>query len=424
MVNLPQRPPRGAVVEPPRTLLEWIATAALVLTQVRWHSPVVPGVPVAVLGMGAVACVGGARAGMSIPPLPTAVLIVSGSAAVWGATSPTAALQWFLLLVAGFAFAQLLPAGSTARVVPSAVLLGGVLSSLAVLWQSSGGTSITGEPVSQTYNGLTEYYLQAAYFSALGLVAAVFGVVQSGSRRVTAGMGAAAAVCGLAVLAGGSRNAVLISVVGSVAAIRVLRHQRRGRRSSLVLVAGAIATAVIALRLGFSDVVLDRLSESSAGAYSHGDLRRRWLQALAWDVVSAHPLGLGWDAFPTFSTHAFGEAIRSTHSLYLSLPLDLGWAGAGAFLYLLCRPALGRTDRDPALPLYRGLVLAMAAHGLSDSIHVFPPAILFHAAFTAMGWEAVRRSRAAARDRRGPLPAQVTGASMPSVGEPRLERSG
>jgi hypothetical protein len=140
------------------------------------------------------------------------------------------------------------------------------------------------------------------------------------------------------------------------------------------------------------DPLLQRIN-ASAEYRLRDEARRSSFQDLAAHLLTHHPFGSGWNGFSVASSEAFGVPTRSTHSLFLSIPLDAGWIGAVGFLLLallvLARrlPARNCAQGTSEAALLVGLLVAFLAHGINDSIHVALPAVFVHLVVLYLGAE-------------------------------------
>lgn len=106
------------------------------------------------------------------------------------------------------------------------------------------------------------------------------------------------------------------------------RNTQRLKLAGLVLLAGALATLVIAAALQ-SDSVAQLLADRAtlSQPYDQGSEGRFGGQAKAIDLLIGHPLGIGAQIFGSYYHH------EEAHNVYLSMLLNAGWIGG--FLYLI-----------------------------------------------------------------------------------------
>jgi hypothetical protein len=314
----------------------------------------------------------------AVADVSVAFLIVGVVLAAVVAEDPSRAIPWAVL--AAISTLGLLAAFSSealARdVLPRAILFAGLVNAGAVVLQRSGHYWISGPPSLNGLNGVTEYYLQAAYFSALGAIVATGRLVGRATYR-----GAPAFVDALALalttygaLAGGSRGAAAM-LIGGASVVVVLSFATR----SLNLPGSGLLLAAVVSILVFTqaaNTIVARLHAHASYREQLDSANRHAYQSLAEQIAQSHPLGIGWNGFSHFTGLATGHAVRSTHSLFLSVPLDMGWLGAIGFLalYLIATRRqwvqLRSTARDGTEVVALGLLVAMAIHGVSDTIQV------------------------------------------------------
>ena len=234
-----------------------------------------------------------------------------------------------------------------------------------------------------TASGLTWYYLQAAHFAAMGLIASTFIAVSRDQNRPTRLYGSLSGlVCLFAIWTQGSRFYAVASVVSVVA---VCIWVRGIRFAALTAALGAGLFLLWTSRLSNLRSVTRLLSDGFTSSDSFGEYRRGVIQSLAWDIVGSHPLGVGWGGFTAFTSGTLFEQISSSHNMYSGILLDFGWL-AGPIIIVSFTVAAFHTLRVKAMvskPISL-MWLLLIVSGFLDTMLIYPPEFLFLAFLFAL----------------------------------------
>ena len=166
-------------------------------------------------------------------------------------------------------------------------------------------------------------------------------------RRLAAPcLGAALVGVGL-MLDVGSRGPVLSLVFVLVLLAAATRFSDwRWRLASVVLVSAAVAGFLSYVTSSRSDAVR-RIGGFISGDYT--DTSRTYLYGISTDLISHHPLGIGWGGFarlPSVAPFVNSQGSAYPHNLFLEVGVEGGWLamGAVAAYCVVCLRKLRRTS--------------------------------------------------------------------------------
>ncbi len=161
----------------------------------------------------------------------------------------------------------------------------------------------------------------------------------------------------------------LILALATYMALAFLTAECNGRRQKiavLALLGASMIASVVALAIQVEKVaglVGERASVSQS--YDVGPEGRFGGQEKATGLILEHPLGIGAGEFALSYHH------EEPHNVYLSMPLNAGWVGAGLYiaaivftLMLGLHQAFKRTPWQPLVLIAFSVFLANAAEGL------------------------------------------------------------
>ncbi len=269
--------------------------------------------------------------------------------------------------------------GTVRKLVPSALLLGGmIVAAYALVRYPSATGVIEAEGVRRArslYGSPNNLALMMERLAPLALAGALW----SDARRHRLLCGAAAALLLLALLLTFSRGALLIGLPLSLLVLGWLR----GGRWRAIAVVGAVLGVIVAISLLGTQRLASLLDLTEGTAFLRLQLWRS-----AAEMIADHPwLGVGPDGF----LYYYGDYIRPgaeverwlshPHNLALAAWSRLGLPGLVAMLTLLAGGlalAFHRVDQRPAMAI--GLAAALAAalgHGLVDSFFFVPELALW-----------------------------------------------
>ncbi|CAB4786257.1 unannotated protein [freshwater metagenome] len=378
-----------------------LMSLAVALSMTRYAVLAISGLPLIVIALASVcvmAILGSAP--LHIGPC-TYVLVLCAVLSATQALSPQRAFQWLILLIVTLASVSLMSPRLLKAVIVWGSLAGGLANaSLIVLeWLNLKPGALDFDPL-LVHEGLSEYYLQSAYYSAIACGVSLWLSYQSKTTARRAALVVAAAVSFSAVLIANSRGAVLFLAVFGATVLTMLTNYRKSssQRTRRLLPLAAAVVMVCGIWLGWFSDLEQRLGESTASSLSFSDSRRVAIQRYALSIAADHPLGIGWNGFSTLTSSHFGASIRSAHSLFLGLALDLGVFGGAIFISLLVVPltllVIEKERRtDPFSVLFIGIILGVLINGLVDTIQVAPAGMVMHIVLMPIGWSYVTRRR-------------------------------
>lgn len=375
----------------------WLLTSAIVLACTRAQIAAlgvdVPAVLLVLLAL-AFCCIGAQLPRVGGTKVAGALILCGTLMAAVAAADPMSARAWAVLVIAAvLLLPRMLQVPAYRRSAWIGLVAATVLNAAAVVGQSFGVSAFVRAAPDAKLHGLNDYYLQSAYYAALGAIVLFLALVGKFSViRSVRGLWTCVGlvVCVYAVLLSGSRGAALMAASGAAAGCLVLLRggAMRGGRAGIVAVLGA----GLLLTTHALDPLLERMNASPEYRL-RDEARRSSFQDLAAHVVAHHPFGSGWNGFSVASSETFGVPTRSTHSLFLSIPLDAGWIGALGFallaaLVLVRRlPVQSSAQGTSEAAVLVGLLIAFLAHGVNDSIHVALPAVFLHLVVLYLGAE-------------------------------------
>lgn len=234
-----------------------------------------------------------------------------------------------------------------------------------------------------TFSGLTWYYLQANHFVTISTL------MWGGARLMPWPIKPSLFIqflfitLGVAdILISGSRFYSVAVLVGLLSIGLVSLGSRRN--AILALLISFLLAGFLQYASAFYS--LNRLTLfAETGASTYSDYRRLAIQELSWNLVASNPLGIGWGNFVIHTISEIHESIASTHNLYSEIALDFGIVGLLFFLAVVSLSLLRLIRiRDSASFVVAVLLLTILLAGLVDSVYVFPPTIIFHAAVFGM----------------------------------------
>ena len=220
---------------------------------------------------------------------------------------------------------------------------------------------------------LFEYYLQDAFYCALAGVLFFSSAIWVTGRLRRFLFFFAGSLCGVALLLLSSRGAILAFGAGLLFSLIALSRKGLVTRAISSVSFVLVSLVVLMLFTPAGNQVVQRF-QFYGDKEAFNQVRRANFQTLAISTASQNPLGLGWNGFSAITSNSLSEAVRSTHNMYLSLCLDIGWVGAIAYLaiiFIILKRAL-----NPLAPLGNILVasvlVAYLSEGLNDSPFVLP----------------------------------------------------
>jgi len=286
------------------------------------------------------------------------------------------------------------------------LVLGGGISVLLLV---SGGEFAFGR---QSLFGLNPIGIArvAALFLALGIP--LLFIRFTGDKVTRAFLFVGAPLALLATVETGSRGPLLSATV-SIAVIFLIVLARRGiGPGTLVMVAGACATAFVILSF-FADVGLDRITQGSdSGRYN--------LYELAFRIFLEHPNGVGWGNFAQFAPgySPVDGYILYPHNLFLELAVEGGLAAVvgglaliGIAILRLIRIGL-RSDNPWPLIVLAFLLYAVVNAQVSSDI------VGNRMLWLALGLALLRFPEASSPELRGALVSSRTGRPTGKTGRP------
>ncbi len=220
---------------------------------------------------------------------------------------------------------------------------------------------------------LFEYYLQDAFFCSLAAIICFSAAAWNKTGRERAWLISGGVLCLAAMIVLASRGALLGFVAGLAFTLIILAKRGRGARAYVSWIFGISGLLSVFLMTPAGNQVLSRVQATDSSEIVNS-LRRFAFQNLAYATALENPLGLGWNGFASITSSALSEPVRSAHSMYLSLILDLGLLGAIAYLTLIFS-VLKRSlsGNMPPKSIFLGsLMVAYLAVGFNDSPHVLP----------------------------------------------------
>ena len=220
---------------------------------------------------------------------------------------------------------------------------------------------------------LFEYYLQDAFVCALSGIAFFFFAAIAKSKQKQFGLFFMGLACVSALVILASRGALVSFLAGT--AFTLIMLARRGQISrTIIFWASTIYGALALFLLTPAGNQLIQRFQAVSNSEVYNQVRRANFQQLALAFLVDHPLGLGWNAFSAITANAYSEAVRSTHSMYFSLGLDLGWVGAISYLVMLLimiKKSFGN-QISLEIAVLGSIAIAYLVEGLNDSPHVLP----------------------------------------------------
>jgi len=220
---------------------------------------------------------------------------------------------------------------------------------------------------------LFEYYLQDAFYCALAGILFLSSATLELQRRRRNLLIISGALCAGAMILLASRGAILAFAAGLIFGFIALLRKGLVTKSISYVAIVLVGLVLVFLFTPAGNQVVQRF-QVYGDAEALNQVRRANFQTLALSTVSQNPFGLGWNGFSTITSNSLTEAVRSTHNMYLSLCLDIGWIGALSYLLIiLVILKHGLSTRAPnSNILVASLLVAYLIEGLNDSPHVLP----------------------------------------------------
>ncbi len=185
----------------------------------------------------------------------------------------------------------------------------------------------------------------------------------------------------------GPRGGFLATAAGSVALLLALNHRQRigSARSRAALAAGLLVS--VAAFFITSEVLLQRIDQSTAGMEGRLQAFERTSEGVADNPVLGFGYGTFGDSFRLYRDEAIEGFFDKTHNTYLENLFELGWPAAlilfacVAWLALICFRGLRSRGRDWVYPATGLAATALVAtHALVDFSLQIPATAVTYAA--------------------------------------------
>lgn len=247
--------------------------------------------------------------------------------------------------------------------------------------QAQGVHAFVGEPYDEVVDSTFGYYSNFANFEAVVLVIAL-GLLSEAVRHRRP----SAALLPLAALVGGayslvvtqSRGALILVAVGAVVLV-LMRMRGLGTLLAGLTAVGGLGWLSLALLPAREIADYQQRFTAAQG----GDTVRFQLQRGGWELLGAHPAGIGFDNFRLAAREgaiAADEALAHCHNLYAQVGLDLGWIGLTGFLLLvggaLVTAVRHRAHPSPLPAVLGATLVGLLAQGWNDYFFFEPGSLI------------------------------------------------